>query len=101
MANIIHKYKLDWTVWCAKKKKQQQKKQPHTVCFENTPSYSWVSSLAGRHGPKPGVQEAEAFSMLEAEAEALTLFKLEAEAEAEAEALVMKPKPKPGFLYRM
>ncbi len=43
-----------------------------------------------RHGPKPGSQEAEAFSILEAEA--LTLFKLE------AEALVMKPKPKPGYL---
>ncbi len=33
-----------------------------------------------RHGPKPGCQEAEAFSILEAEA--LTHFKLEAEAEA-------------------
>ncbi len=37
------------------------------------------------HGPKPGCQEAEAYSILEAEA--LTLFKLE------AEALVTKPKP--------
>ncbi len=39
-----------------------------------------------RHGPKPGCQEAEAFSILEAEA--LTLFRLEAEAKAEARLFV-------------
>ncbi len=38
--------------------------------------------LRTRHGPKPGCQEAKAFSILEAEV--LTLFKLEAEAKAEA-----------------
>ena len=49
-----------------------------------------------RHGPKPGCQEAEAFSILgaKAEAKALTVFK----SEAEAEALVTKPKPKPGYV---
>ncbi len=42
-----------------------------------------------RHGPKPGCQEAEAFTILEAEA--VTFVNLE------AEALLMKPKTKPGF----
>ena len=51
-----------------------------------------LTSPPTRHGPKPGCQEAEAFSILEAEA--LTLSKLE----AEAKALVTKPKP--GYLYR-
>ncbi len=41
-----------------------------------------------RHGPKPGCQEAEAFSILEAEAEALNLFKLEAKAKAKARLFV-------------
>ena len=52
-----------------------------------------MESVTYWHGPKPGCQEAEAFSILEAETKALTQFSLE----AEAEALVKKPKP--GYLY--
>ncbi len=69
--------------------------------FKDLFQESWLrktpvpDSEPGRHGPKPGCQEAEAFSILEAEAEAFTLFKLEAEAEA------LLKKPKPGYLYRV
>ncbi len=45
--------------------------------------------LMVRHGPTPGCQEAEAFSILEAKAEALTLFKLEGSQKSR------KSKPKP------